>query len=76
MRLRGTVTQRKFAKGSKSEREGVFIETEGGDSFLLQRLEGNPFKDPTLEKLIGKRIEANGEKRGYAFYLQKWRELA
>jgi hypothetical protein len=75
MRLRGTVTQRTFAKGSKSERPGVFLETEAGESFLLQRLEGNPFKDPLLEELVGKRIEANGTKRAYAFYVKSWQEL-
>ena len=75
MQLRGTVVQRTFAKGSKSESAGVFLETDTGESFLLKRLEGNPFHDPTLEELVGKRIECNGEQRDYAFYLRDWREL-
>ncbi|HYH08489.1 MAG TPA: hypothetical protein VEK11_15640 [Thermoanaerobaculia bacterium] len=75
MRLRGIVTQRTFAKGSKSERPGVFLETDAGESFLLKRLAANPFHDAQLEELVGKRIEANGEKRAYAFYVRKWREL-
>ena len=75
MKLRGTVTKRTFARGSKSERPGIFLDTDDGQSFLLQRLEGNPFHDSTLEELVGKRIECSGEKRDYAFYLQKWREL-
>jgi hypothetical protein len=75
MRLRGTVTQRTFAKGSKSERPGVFLDTDAGESFLLQRLEANPFRDPELEDLIGQRIEATGSKRAYAFILKTWRKL-
>jgi hypothetical protein len=75
MRLRGTVTQRTFAKGSKSERPGVYLDTDAGESFLLQRLDANPFRDPALEELVGKRIEANGTKRDYAFFVKSWREL-
>ncbi len=75
MRLRGTVTQRTFAKGSKSDHPGVFLETDAGESFLLRRLDGHPFKDPLLEALVGKRIEASGTKRDYAFFVTSWREL-
>ena len=75
MRVRGTVVTRPFGRGSKSERTGVFIDTDGGESFLLQRDEGNRFRDPVLVALVGKRIEADGVKESYAFFLRKWREL-
>jgi hypothetical protein len=57
--LTGTVIQKKFAPGSKSEHDAIYIETDHGD-FRLRRLGGNPFSDPELKKLVGKKIIATG----------------
>ena len=57
--LNGKVVKGKFAKGSKSEHNAVYLETESG-SFVLRRKGGNPFNDPELQKLIGEKISATG----------------
>lgn len=57
--LTGKVVERKFAAGSKSEHDAVFLETEQG-AFQLRRVGGNPFVDPVLQKLIGKKVMATG----------------
>ena len=75
MRVLGTVSRKPFASGSKSARVAVVLETDAGKTYLLQRAGGNPFNDPALEELVGKRIEGKGTIDGYALYLAKWREL-
>jgi hypothetical protein len=75
MHVRGKVVRRRFGEDSKSDHMAVWLETDGGDEFVLQRIGGNPFADASLDALVGKRIEGNGTKRGYSFYLTKWREL-
>ena len=60
MELTGSVVRKTFAAGSKSEHSAVFLITDGGD-YKLERAEGNPFHDPELEKLVGKRIAVTGE---------------
>ncbi|HEY4111952.1 hypothetical protein [Puia sp.] len=57
--LKGRVVMRKFAEGSKSEHDAVFLETDG-NSYHLRRLGGNPFDDPTLKAMVGKTISARG----------------
>lgn len=57
--LRGTVVEKPFGEGSKSEHAGIFLQTEDGD-YQLRRLGGNPFADPELKKFIGKEVMATG----------------
>lgn len=57
--LIGTVVQKVFGAGSKSEHEAIYLETDGG-AYQLRRIGGNPFSDPELKKLIGKKITATG----------------
>lgn len=59
MELTGKVIQKKFAPGSKSEHDAIYLETDSGD-YQLRRLGGNPFSDPELIKLAGKKITATG----------------
>jgi hypothetical protein len=68
--VKGTVARRPYAVGSKSEHEAVVLITDEGE-FRLQRKGGNPFHDPTLEKLIGKEIEAEGLVTGPSFILER-----
>jgi hypothetical protein len=39
--------------------------------FRLRRKGGNPFGDPSLDRLVGKRIEAEGTVAGPAFILER-----
>ena len=66
MEVTGKVIQKKFAPGSKSEHDAIYIETDQGD-FQLRRLGGNPFSDPELIKLVGKKITAAGVLNGRLF---------
>ena len=71
----GKVTKKPFGKGSKSESEAIFLETEEG-KFVLRRKGGNPFRDPELQKLVGKTIRCNGLARDYVLKISDWTELA
>ena len=50
------------------------LDTEAG-SFILRRAGGNPFHDPDLERLVGKRIRAEGEEHGQTLVMEAWDEL-
>ena len=64
--LNGKVVKKKFAKGSKSEHNAVYFETDSG-SYILRRRGGNAFNDPELQKLIGEDICATGIISNYSF---------
>lgn len=72
--LEGKVLQKQFAKGSKSEHDALYLETEQG-SFVLRRVGGNPFSDPVLKKLIGKKVMATGTINGHLFLATEIKEL-
>jgi len=72
--FRGQVVKRPFAVGSKSEREAVFLETKS-DRYLLRQMGKNPYRDPELEKLVGKTIKAEGEIDDYMLFLSGWKVL-
>lgn len=73
MELRGRVIKEVFGKGSKSEHDAVQLETKDR-KYLLRRQGGNPFRDPELDKLVGKRIRAQGVLTGYTFVMNEWVE--
>jgi len=70
----GTVARRLVAPGSKSEREAVVLESEEGD-LILRREGGNPFRDPELERLVGRRIRAQGRRHGQTLVMSEWEEI-
>ena len=72
--LTGKVIQKKFAEGSKSEHNAVYLETPEG-SYQLRRLGGNPFSDPELNKLVGKKINATGIIKGVLFIAKNLTEI-
>jgi hypothetical protein len=74
MQYRGTVTSEPFAVGSKSEHQAVKLVTDRG-TYVLRRQGGNAFRDPTLEKLVGKTIECEGRVSGTTLIITDWREL-
>jgi hypothetical protein len=58
-RLRGRITQGTYGKGSKSERETVFIETTTG-RYVLRRKTGPVFHDPEMNQYVGHEVECDG----------------
>jgi hypothetical protein len=57
--LRGQVTRGEYGKGSKSERDAVFVDT-GSKRYILRRKKGPAYGDKALEKYIGHRVVCNG----------------
>lgn len=73
MELTGKIIKRPFGKDSKSEHEAIVLDT-GQEQYVLRRRGGNPFRDPELEKLIGKTIRARGDLTGYTFLMTDWED--
>ena len=57
--LRGRVTQGEYGKGSKSQREAVFLETTG-TRYILRRKTGPVFGDTELTRFVGQEVECDG----------------
>jgi len=57
--LQGRVTRGVYGKGTKSERNAVFIET-GTKRYLLRRKSGPAFGDETLERYVGHVVLCSG----------------
>ena len=74
MELRGKVVKEGFGKGSKSEREAIYIVTPTG-KYVLRRSGENAFKDPVLEELVGKTIVGSGVLHDYTFMMSEWKEV-
>jgi len=74
MEFKGRVIKEVFAKGSKSERPAVLLDT-GSERYVLRRQGGNPFSDPALDKLVGKTISASGNVTGYTLIMSDWSEI-
>ena len=73
MEFTGRVIKEVFARGSKSERPAVLLDT-GKTRYVLRRQGGNPFSDPELDKLVGKTISATGNVTGYTLIMSGWSE--
>jgi hypothetical protein len=71
--FRGLVSRHTVAEGSKSERDAVVLVTEGGE-LTLRRMGGNPFADPELDALVGRRLRFTGTVRGTTLIVRDWRE--
>jgi hypothetical protein len=57
--LRGTVAEGPFARGSKSERIAVFLETKS-ERYVLRRRDGPSYADAELQRLVGCEVECDG----------------
>jgi putative SOS response-associated peptidase YedK len=66
MELTGKVILQKFAEGSKSDHDAVYLDT-GKQKYRLKRRGGNPFYDASLHELVGKTIKARGNITPYFF---------
>jgi hypothetical protein len=73
--LSGVVVRRPFGTGSKSEHLAVSLDS-GGRLYRLRRSGGNPFSDPVVERLVGKRVHAHGIVTGTDFIMTNWDEVA
>ncbi|MEO7991578.1 MAG: hypothetical protein ABI663_18640 [Chryseolinea sp.] len=73
MELKGKVVMKKFGKGSKSEHDAVYLETEKGD-FVLRQVGANAFENTELKKLVGKEVIANGMVKDYLFLAKTIKE--
>ena len=57
--LRGHVSTGLYGRGSKSEHEAIFVETEE-HRYVLRRKTGPVFYDPELTQYIGHQVECDG----------------
>jgi hypothetical protein len=73
MNFKGRVIKDVVAKGSKSERSAVVLDT-GKEQYVLRRPGENPYSDPALDDLIGKNISATGNVNGNTLFLSDWSE--
>lgn len=71
--VKGRLTLKTFARTTKSESLGVYLETDD-DCFLIRPASGNPFENP-LARLAGKCIEATGRRSAYVFFASEWHEI-
>lgn len=58
-KLRGQVSQGEYGSGSKSERDAIFINTDGG-RYLLRRKGGPVFADEELKRYVGHAVACDG----------------
>lgn len=70
----GKVTRKLYGQGSKSERSAVCLETPEA-VYVLRRQGGNAFRDPELDKLVGKTIEGEGSIAATTLILTSYREV-
>ena len=68
--LTGTVVRGVFGKGSKSEREAVWLEADGR-RLVLRRKTGPSFADEALDKYVGKRVKCDGYVVGYTLLAER-----
>jgi len=68
--LTGTVVRGTFGKGSKSEREAIWLDTDGR-RLVLRRKGGPGMDDHTLEKYVGKRVKCDGFIVGYSLLAER-----
>lgn len=70
----GRVVKHLTARGSKSERRAVFLETKDG-SYVLRRKGGHPFVDKVLDDLVGKTIHCTGVLTEHTLIMSDWHEI-
>lgn len=69
--LEGVVFRQTVGRGSKSERDAVKLRTPEGE-YVLRRMGANPFEDPALDDLVGKRVRCTGVVHGSTFLMTNW----
>lgn len=74
MICKGTIEERIFGAGSKSEHRAIMLVTDT-DAYRLRREAGNPFADKTLQGLVGRTVQCEGHLHDGTFIMSKWEEL-
>lgn len=74
MKLKGKVICKTFGKGSKSEHEAIYIETEQGE-YVLRKAGSNSFENNELIEFVGKEVIATGVVKAYLFVVTEIREV-
>lgn len=75
MTFQGRVVRKRVSAGSKSEHDALVLAASDGQEYRLRRPQGNPFRDPELDVLEGKRIECEGTVRNGQLILTRWSVL-
>ena len=75
MTFLGRVVRKRVSAGSKSEHDALVLVTPDGQEYKLRRQEGNPFRDPELDVLEGKRVECEGILRNGQLIVTRWSVL-
>lgn len=57
--VRGLVTKSLYGRGSRSERDAIFIETVKG-RYILRRKSSSAFEDSKLEQYVGHHVLCDG----------------
>jgi hypothetical protein len=68
--ITGRVTRGRYAVGSKSERDALWLETPTG-KLLLRRKDGPSFGDRSLDRYVGKEVKADGVRVGDLFLAER-----
>jgi hypothetical protein len=71
----GRVVRKRVSIGSKSEHDALVLVTPDGQEYKLRREGGNPFRDPELDVLEGKRIDCEGVLRNGQLIMTRWSVL-
>jgi len=70
----GRVIQKRVAIGSKSEHDAVVLRT-GDHEYALRTKRGDPWWDPEMARLIGKKIKAIGTLYMGLLIVNDWKEI-
>ncbi|MGH6610051.1 MAG: hypothetical protein ACRECQ_07330 [Burkholderiaceae bacterium] len=70
--LRGRVTEGPFARGSKSERNAVFLQT-SVTRYVLRRRDGPSYADSELQRYVGCEVECDGVVVSYVLIAEQIR---
>lgn len=65
--LCGRVERKTVRHGTASEHEALMLHTDEGEALILQRIGGNPFRDPETDRLEGFRVTVEGYRLGRLF---------
>ncbi len=76
MTFRGRVERRRVGRGSKSEHDAVVLATDDDGVYVLRRRGGHAFEDRTLDGLVGKAFEFDGELLDNTLHVTSWRKLS
>ena len=71
----GKVVKGPFGTGSKSQHEAIYLDTTGG-RYVLRQEGGNPFYDPEMQRLVGKRVWCKGEVYEYVLTISDWKIIS